>query len=48
MKLLKDDDDDDDDDNNKLIFVPKPVYGEGDVTVLWNQSSTHRQRSYSK
>jgi len=27
-----DDDDDDDDDDN----MPKPVYEEGDVTVLWN------------
>jgi len=28
--------------------VSKPVYEEGDVTVLWNQEGTHRQRSYSK
>ena len=36
MKLPKDDNDDDN--NNKLTFVPKPVYEEGDVTVLWNQT----------
>ena len=41
-----DDDDDDDNDNNNnnnnntdkwYTHVPKPVYEEGDVTVLWNQ-----------
>ena len=30
-----------------IIHMPKPVYEDGDVTVLWNQA-VHRQRSYSK
>ena len=48
-----DDNNDDDDDNNNnnnnnniiiiIINMPKPVYEEGDVTVLWNQA-VHRER----
>ena len=36
--LHKGDDDDDDNNNGIHTHMPKPVYEEGDVTVLWNQA----------